>query len=111
MLMLAACEQEPETIVPPDPQAEDLAKAKPVELPPSIASSHAYRCKDNSLVFVDFMSDQKTAYLRTERGGTPTTLTAPEAGQPYTAEGYSLTGGGEQIRLTRPGTGAQDCNA
>lgn len=113
LLSVAACEQEPETIDsgPADPQAAELAKAKPVELPPSIASSAAYRCKDNSLIYVDLMSDRKTAYLRSERGGTPTILTAPEAGQPYTAEGYSLTGDAKQVTLTAPGKGTQTCHA
>lgn len=113
LLCLAACEQEPETITagPPDPQAAELAKAKPVALPPSIASSGAYRCKDNSLIYVDLMSDKKTAYLRSEKGGTPTILTAVEAGQPYTAEGYSLTGDAKQVTLTAPGKGTQACHA
>lgn len=113
LLSLAACQPEPETINAgaDDPQAAELAKAKPVELPPSIASSAAYRCKDNSLVYVDLMSDQKTANLRTEKDGPPTTLRAPEAGQPYTAEGYSLTGDAKQITLTAPGKGTQACHA
>ena len=111
--VLAACEQQPETIEggPADPQAKELAKAKPVELPPSIVSSKPYRCKDNRLVYVDLMSDQKTAYLRTEKNGTPTTLTAPEAGKPYTADGYSLTGDSNKITLSAPGKGSQACVA
>lgn len=112
LLCLAACEQEPETINgPPDPQAAELAKAKPVALPPSIASSGAYRCKDNSLIYVDLMSDRMTAYLRSEKGGTPTILTAVEAGQPYVAEGYSLTGDAKEVTITAPGKGTQACHA
>lgn len=113
LLTLGACNQGPETITadPDDPQAAELAKAKPVQLPPSIASSHAYRCKDNSLVYVDFMSDQKTVHFRTNKEGTPVVLTSAEAGGPYTAEGYSLSGGAGRITLTAPGKGTQACTA
>jgi hypothetical protein len=113
LLTLAACNKEPEVIQsgPADPQAADLAKAKPIALPPSIVSSHAYRCKDNSLIYVDFMSDQKTANFRSSKGGDPTVLTAAVPGEPYTAEGYSVTGSGNQITVERPGKGAQTCKA
>jgi hypothetical protein len=113
LLALAACQPEPETIVggPPDTQAAELAKKAPVALPPSIVSSHAYRCKDNSLIYVDFMSDQKTAIFRTKKGGDPTVLTAAEVGKPYTAEGYSMSGGGTQVSVSAPGKGTQSCKA
>jgi hypothetical protein len=112
ILALAACGG-PETLTADenDPQAAELAKATPKELPPAIVSSHAYRCKDNSLVYVDFMSDQKTAVFKATKDGSPTLLVAPEAGQAYVAEGYSLTGSGTNINLTRPGKGAQACKA
>jgi hypothetical protein len=112
LINLAAC-GEPETITADDydPQAEALAKATPKELPPSIASSHTYRCKDNSLVSVDFMSDNKTAVLRATKDGSPTLLVAPAPGEPFVAEGYSLSGSGKSINLTQPGKGSQACNA
>jgi len=112
ILTLAACGG-PETITADenDPQAAELAKAAPKQLPPSIVSSRAYRCKDNSLVYVDFMSDQKTAVFKATKDGSPTLLVAPEPGKAYVAEGYSLTGSGENINLSRPGKGAQACKA
>src|SRR6185436_19271668 len=61
---LAACKQE--TIVAneqPDPMADELANAAPVELPPAIASSKTYRCKDNGLVKIDWLQGGKGAYL------------------------------------------------
>jgi hypothetical protein len=60
---LAACDTKPETITArdEDPMAEELAKAAPVELPPAIASSKTYRCKDNSLVKIDWLQDGKGA--------------------------------------------------
>lgn len=58
-LALAACNKEDKTIVagPADPMAEELNKAAPVALPPSIQASKTYRCKDNSLAYVDWLSD------------------------------------------------------
>lgn len=112
ILSLAACNNEPETIKAGgnDPQAAELAKAAPVELPPSIQSSRTYRCKDNSLFYADFYTNN-TAQVRTERTGTPTTLTAAEAGQAYTADGYSLSGNGASVSYTSPGKGTQSCKA
>jgi len=85
----------------------------PVALPPSIASSKIYRCKDNSVVYIDWLSDNKSANFRAKQDATPVALTAPEAGKPMTADGYSLSGtpGGKSITLERPGKGSQACNA
>jgi hypothetical protein len=111
--LLSACgSNEPEVVGgPADPMASELANAAPVELPPSVKVSHSYRCKDNSLIFVDFMSDDKTANLRTEKNGTPTKLVAAEAGKPYMAEGFEVTGSGSTITAAVPGKGAQSCKA
>ena len=61
-----------------------------VQLPPSIAASHTYRCRDNSLVYVDWLSND-TARIKQDRGEVGTTITKGEDGA-YTAEGQSLTG-------------------
>ncbi|MFZ2998238.1 hypothetical protein [Sphingobium sp.] len=111
--LLSACNKndEPEVVGgPADPMAAELANAAPVELPPSVKSNKQYRCKDNSLLFVDFMSDDKTALLRTEKGGTATSLKAAEAGQPFTAEGYEVKGSGDAVTITVPGKSAQACH-
>lgn len=112
-LPLTACNSEPETIVaggPQDPQAEALNNAAPVELPPAIQSTRTYRCKDNSLLYAEFLTNN-SARVRAEQGGEPTTLTAIAEGQPYTAEGYSLSGNGATVNYTAPGKGAQSCKA
>jgi hypothetical protein len=57
-------------------------------------------------VFVDFMSDDKTAMVKTEKEGTATALQMAEPGKPYTAAGgYSLTGNGDSrhCRAARQG--------
>ena len=114
---LAGCSNEDHNLVsggPDDPMANQLANAAPVELPPSIAHSKIYRCKDNTVVYVDWLSDNKSANLRTEKNGSATQLKAAEPGAAMTAEGgYSLSGSSTaaSVSLTRPGTGSQTCKA
>jgi hypothetical protein len=117
---LAACQQE--TIVAgeqPDPMKEDLAKAAPVELPPAIVSSKSYRCKDNSLVQIDWLEGGKGANLRVGGTAAPTPLRpAPpptEGQQPvegFVAEGgFALKGDAKtaNVNLTMPGKPGQSC--
>ena len=114
---LAGCGNEDHNLVvggPEDPMGNQLANAAPVELPPAIAASKIYRCKDNTVVYVDWLADNKSANLRTEKNGAATQLKGEEAGAAMTAEGgYSLTGSATaaSISLTRPGTGNQSCKA
>jgi hypothetical protein len=112
---LAGCNQEDHTIEsgPADPMANVTANAGPIELPPSISASKIYRCKDNSIVYVDWLSDKKTANFRADKAAAPTQLKAATEGEAMTAEGYSLTGTAEaaSITLTRPGKGSQSCKA
>lgn len=112
LILLSACGQsEPEVVGgPADPMKDQLANAAPVKLPPSLKASRQYRCKDNSLLFVDFFTDDTTANLRTEKAGAPTKLVAAEPGKPFTAEGgYEVDGSGAQISATVPGKAAQSC--
>lgn len=110
---LAGCNNEDHNIVagPADPMAnQDNAN---VELPPSISASKIYRCADNSIVYIDWLSDNKSANLRTEQNGSATHVTAPEAGQPMVAEGgFSLTGSAtaNSISVTVPGQAARSCH-
>jgi hypothetical protein len=98
---LAGCKQEPESMNTGtvDPQAAELANAAPVVAPPPmIKTSHSYRCKDNSLIFVDFMTDDMTANFKKSKDGAVTVFKAPEAGKPYASpDGQTITGGGETI--------------
>jgi hypothetical protein len=114
LAMLSACNKndQPEVVGgPADPMAEKLANAAPVELPPSVKATKQYRCKDNSLYFVDFMTDDKTANFRTKKGGEPMKLVAPEAGQAYAGEGgYEVSGQGDEVKITVPGKSAQSCH-
>lgn len=113
LVSLAACKPAPEEVDTraPDPMASQLANAAPVVVPPSIKASVSFRCKDNSLIFVDFLSDDKGASLRTAKDGPITFLKAPEPGQPFTADGYKLTGTPKAVTLEQPGKGSLACKA
>ncbi len=90
----------------------NAANAAPLELPPSIAHSRIYRCKDNSVVYIDWLSDNKSANFRPDKNASPTHMVAPEPGQKMVAEGgYSLTGtfADASVTLERPGAGSQSC--
>lgn len=110
-LSLAACDNKPEVVTStaPDPLAAELKKAAKVELPPSVKASVTFRCKDNSLVYVDFFSGDKLATLKTSKDGAPVRLTAENAGDPLKADGYSLTGTSKSMSLTQPGKGTLTC--
>lgn len=113
---LAGCNKQSHTIVA-GPQISDneanLAAKGPVELPPSITSSKAYRCNDNKVVYVDWLSDNKSANVRTDKGGSPTQVTAPEPGKPMTAAGgYSIEGkaSDSSVKIAVPGHPSQSCS-
>ncbi|MES2137506.1 MAG: hypothetical protein V4502_10675 [Pseudomonadota bacterium] len=97
-----------------DNEQDNHAVPANLVLPPAIEASKAYRCKDNHLIYVDWLADDKSANIRTEKGGSPTSVVAAEAGKPMTnAGGYSLTGspGASSIALTTPANGAETCKA
>ena len=116
-LALGACNSEPENLVgggTPDPMAKELAGAAPVELPPAIAASKTYRCKDNSLVSIDWLADNKSANLRVGGATTPVQLKAAAAGGALTAaDGTSLTGAAAagKVGLTLSGQSATTCHS
>ncbi|HWI86653.1 MAG TPA: hypothetical protein VNT42_10080 [Sphingomonas sp.] len=107
LALLAACDTKPTTIVagggPNDPTAEQIKAAPPVKLPPAMLASKSYRCKDNSLFYIDWFNDNMTANLRTEKSGAPTNLAAPSAGAPYTGGKYTLTGSADAKTITLNG--------
>jgi hypothetical protein len=114
---LAGCNKSDHTIVTgpdvDDPQANVVAKG-PVALPPSIASSKTYRCADNKIVYVDWLSDNKSANIKTEKDGALTVVTASEPGKAMSAAGgYSLEGasGAASAKIAVPGHPAQSCKA
>jgi hypothetical protein len=91
---LSACDNSDHTIVGgpniDDPMANAVQNLDQVELPPTIVASHAYRCKDNSLVYIDWLSND-TARIKKDRHEVGTTLTRGEDGN-LAAEGQSVSG-------------------
>ena len=114
-LALIACEKE--TLNPGAEKAEiaaaNAAAAPKVVLPPSITATKTYRCADSSVVYVDWLSDKQSANFRAEASGASVQLKSAAAGEPLTAEGYSLTGdaAASSVSITRPGKSAQSCKA
>ena len=111
---LAGCDNSDHTIIagPPGDDANTTANAD-VTLPPSIAASKVYRCADNDVVYVDWLSDG-TANLRTEKDSARVKLAAAEPGKPLTAEGgYSLAGtsADARVRIAVPGQSEESCRA
>ena len=108
---LAACNPEPEVVRKDDPMAEALKNSGPVAPPPMIQASRTYRCRDNSLYYVDFYTNH-SAMVRTQEGGDPVAmLTAQGGNPPYVGqEGYSISGNGEQVSISAPGHGSQSCH-
>lgn len=119
-ITLAACEQKaPEVVGGPAPDATSVAAANkaPVALPPAIASSKTYRCKDNSVFYANFLTDGLTANVRDKEEEPPAvTLKAPAAGEPFvgvepTGTGFKLIGSGDSVTYTSPDSGTQSCKA
>ena len=115
LLPLAACKPEPEVVTDraPDPMETALKNAPAVELPPAIKASVSMRCQPgNALVFAEFFQGDKLVKVRTEKNGPATDLKAPEAGQPFTAEGgYTLTGNEKSATVELPGKGKLTCKS
>jgi hypothetical protein len=115
---LAGCNTSDHTIVsgpPDDPSGDSNAAANdPVTLPPAIVASKVYRCADNKVIYVDYLSDKKSANVRTEQSGPSTPVAAAEAGKPMTAPGgYELSGSAASstAKIAIPGHASQSCKA
>jgi len=120
LLTLAACQQKtPEEVGGPADDATAIAARNkaPVALPPAIASSKSYRCKDNSVVYVNFLTDGVTANVRDKEEEPPAvTLVAPAPGEPFvgvppSGDGFKLSANAPSVTYTSPDSGTQTCNA
>ena len=99
---LAGCEQETITPKAPyDPNANLTNSSGPIQLPPSITASKTYRCKDNSLLYIDWYSDG-SARVKKDRGELGTQVAAPAEGQPSplgSPQGTSVTHEGKTCHV------------
>jgi hypothetical protein len=99
---LAGCNSENHNIVAggpePDQAQTNVAANANVQLPPSIAASKSYRCKDNKVVYVDWMSDG-TAHVKLSRDA---------VGTPVPPGSNELTGSASSASITYKG---ESCKA
>jgi hypothetical protein len=99
---LAGCNQGNSSADAANEAAQNAANAAaPIELPPSIVASKIYRCKDNSVLYIDWLSDNKSANVRADKTGSPTQIDT-------SAEGATLKGSATDASITYKG---QSCKA
>lgn len=113
---LAGCNKENHTIIagPPGDDTNNTAANANVQLPPSIIATKLYRCADNSVVTVDYLSDNKSANVHAGKDGALTQVASTEPGQPMTAAGgFSVEGSptSSSAKIAVPGHPSQTCNA
>jgi hypothetical protein len=96
---LAGCNNDDHTIVAGPGADDEPMNNVGVVLPPSIQASKAYRCKDNSLLYIDWLSDG-TARVKKDRNEVGTSVT--------TGEGNPLQGDAKAASITYNG---QSCKA
>lgn len=113
---LSGCGNENHNIVAggPEPDDTNMPTNTGVELPPAVVAAKIYRCTDNTIVHVDWLSDGKSANVRPDKSSAPTQVVAPAAGKPMVAAGgYSVEGSssGSSAKIGIPGHPAQSCKA
>ena len=131
MLALAACNK---TETPAADGADATAAATPAvtaPMPPAITSQVVYRCKDNTVLYVDFFGANEAADIRVaDKASAPIRVMAPvvpapaagaapvdpaapaakPAGPMKSADGaISLSGAGKQVNVKLADKGAQTC--
>jgi hypothetical protein len=100
LLALAGCNNQPETLNTVDADPHGPTNALPPEaLPPSIIANKIYRCSDNSLFYVTFYSDNSAVLRRGSNSGAGTRLTGTAASGPFTGEGASVSGSGNNVNI------------
>jgi hypothetical protein len=94
---LAGCNSEDHTIVA-GPGADDQPMNNVgVVLPPSIQASKVYRCKDNSIVYIDWLSDG-SARVKKDRNEVGTSIAAGDAALKGDAKASSITFNGQSCK-------------
>jgi len=94
---LAGCNKEDHTIVAgPDEGAANATANEHVALPPSISASKSYRCADNKLIYVDWMSDG-TARVKKSREEAGTVVT-PGTDLKGDSSAKAITYGGQNCK-------------
>jgi len=86
---LAGCNKDDHTIVAGQggkPKTE-VAKIDPATLPPPIVASKTYRCKDNSLLYIDWLADGG-ARVRSAPSEAGTSIAATDAAKTLSGDAH-----------------------
>jgi|SRR5690242_3305294 len=94
---LAGCNNEDHNIVAGPDLGDEPMNNVGVVLPPSIQASKAYRCKDNSLVYIDWLSDG-SARVKNKREEVGTTVAAGDASLSGDAKAATITYKGQSCK-------------
>ena len=97
---LAGCNQSDGNSSADEAQANAANAAAPVVLPPAITASKTYRCRDNSLLYVDWYSDG-TARVKAAQNELGTAVPAEEVATVLQgdAQSASITHGGQTCHV------------
>lgn len=100
LIALAGCNNDPIQVnaVEADTNAP-TTQLNATDLPPSITANKIYRCADNSLFYVTFYSDNSAMLRRGSSSGTGTRLTGTAASGPFSGEGSSVSGNGNNVTI------------
>ena len=138
-IVLSACGQkEPEAVGgmydPDDSDALAAEEAELTDVPPMVRASKSYRCKDNSVVYVTFYTNDTQVGVADSNSAPPTILSneaaaAPAAGDApsetegddgeapaadgpirFSGDGQTVVGTGDSIQYAKSGSGLQTCN-
>ena len=86
-----------------------------IQLPPMSIATKLYRCADNSVVTVDYLSDNKSANVKVGENGSPVRVTMAEPAKPMTSADSTVSVEGSptasSAKIAVPGHPAQTCNA
>lgn len=112
LLSLAACDSQPQKVGrPDDPQAEALKNRPAVQLPASIQESRTYRCRDNSIVYVNVLTDG-TVNVRSVEDEPPSNVLRRQTPEgPFVGDGFSLSGTGPDVTFSSPDVPQQTCRS
>ena len=96
---LAGCNKQDHTIIAGGPQQDNFNDAAngPVALPPAVTASKSYRCKDNSLVYIDWLSDG-SAHVKKTRDEVGTAVAAGSPGLKGDAHGATVSYNGQSCK-------------
>ena len=102
LLALAGCNNDPVQINTVERDTNAPAEPLPSNVVlPTITDSKIYRCAypSNAVFYVDFMNDNSVNIRAGSANATPTHLTGTSPTGPFTGEGYTVNGTGNQVTI------------